>query len=370
MKDKLFIGHFSSDGVFINPSASAAGDLVQTQIINDLKRCKDSSKVFTLAMEPAQCWPKGPFRVKGKSINDIKFVYFINLPILKNIIFAINILLFTINNKSIKHILVYNSYFFENISVIILKYLMKANTTILIQDVRDGSKFGFLSRLQDKIANKLVFYFDRILPINQGIIDYLSLPLSKVLVFEGGVESLRIEEELNSEHELMNFAVFAGALEPHNGIDELLNCWITNKVDYTLHIFGRGSMEGMVKHFSETYDNIIFHGMKSQNIVYEYQKNAKFNFCLRLSKGLNEKLFFPSKFFNAALCSGELIVNNFYGLTEDMKNHTLVLDSNFSNIVEILHGKHDFVERKKKRLLFLEEKHCWSRLFDEIYGET
>ena len=368
MADKLFIGRFTSDGPLLNSAGSSAGDLVQAQIIRELKREIGIDSVHTIVMEPAHCFPRGKLYIKGKINGDIKFIPFLNLPLIKNIIFSLHIFFYLLKNRTIDHVLLYNSYLFENMCVLFSRTLFGVGNTILVQDVRVGSQFSFFTKLQDRIANTLLHYFDKIIPINNGIVEYLSLPISKVVVFEGGVESIRIQEELNNDYVLHDYAVFAGALEPHNGIDELIKSWVDKKVNFTLHVFGKGSLSTFLKDLSKDDENIIIHGMKTQEEVFAYQKYAKFNFCLRNSKGLNEKLFFPSKFFNSALCSGELVVNDFYGLTLGMKENTLLLKDDFSNLEHIIYSEYDFSNRKRKRLLFLRESHCWKVLFNNLYS--
>lgn len=368
MAGKLFIGRFSSDGVLVNTAASSAGDLVQTQIIRELKREVGTNNVHVIAMEPAPCFPKGELYIKGRLKDGVKFVSFLNLPLIKNIFLSLYIFSYLLKNRNIDHVLLYNSYLFENLCVLFSKVLLGVGNTILIQDIRVGSQFGFFVKLQDKIANFFVSHFDKIIPINNGIVEYLSLPLSKVVVFEGGVESVRIEEELNKNYKLHDYAVFAGALEPHNGIDDLIKNWVDKKINLTLHVFGKGSLDTALRALSKGSTNIILHGIKTQEEVYAHQMYASFNFCLRNSKGLNEKLFFPSKFFNSAICPGELVVNDFYGLTLEMKNNTLLLEDDFSNLDQIITSKHDFLNRKRKRLIFLRDKHCWKVLFSNLYS--
>ncbi len=316
-KKVFFIGHFSCEGAHINRFASAAGDAVQNQIVSDGYLVAGGDAFFFLSMSPEQVWPKGRFFVRSKKTALGRFIGYINLPFIKNIFFMIQIILSGIRYKP-AIILQYNSYLFENIAVWALAKLTKARSCLILQDVKSGSAFNRLARTYDKLGNKTIGCYDFYVPITSRLVLDLDLPPDRCWVFPGGVtkEGYDLLEEPLSTQE---YGVFAGALESYNGIEELLTSWTNATNNIELKIFGRGSAEGLVKDYCRVHKNITYYGFASQDEVREQQAAARYIFCLRYSKGIEEEYFFPSKFFNACCFPGILIVNDFKNLPDFMR---------------------------------------------------
>ena len=84
--------------------SSAAGDLVQKQIFQSSPH---GEKKYFIAMQPAAVWPKGKFFVKGAKNKNGEFISYINLPIVREVIFALLILK---NLSGVNYVFQYNSY--------------------------------------------------------------------------------------------------------------------------------------------------------------------------------------------------------------------------------------------------------------------
>lgn len=312
----LFVGKFSNDGAWQNKYASAAGDLVQRQIISELRVLLPTHKIRYISMEPNRIWPGGRLLSGGINYYDGKFTSSLNLPIIKNIIYAAKILHQCLHLKP-RIVIQYNSYLFENIAILIYGKLFGAKTCQIVQDIRVGDEFNWLARQQDRLANLLLKCFDYVLPITQAVADRFSLDKEKYHVFNGGITDKGFDL-LKSVVDFKESAVFAGALERHNGIDKLINFWIDRSPELDLHIFGRGGLTSFVVEASENNPRIKYHGFLPQDEIIEWQRTAKFNFCFRFSDGIDEKYFFPSKFFDLACAPGLLVVNNFRNLPSFM----------------------------------------------------
>lgn len=317
---------------------SAAGDLVQKQIFDSIE---DHEKFF-IAISPAPVWPKGPFYIKGSKRQHGKFISYLNLPILREMIFAFFILL---QLSKCNAVIQYNSYFFTNLVIVLFKKIFNYKAIIILQDFRVGQLFSKKDLLADKVASKLLKYFDGYLPITSKFIQYLKLDPTKSIVFPGaitlhGINSLQDTQNIQLE----DFAVYAGALEKHNGVKKLVDQWIAQEITMPLHIFGRGSLEGYIRSLQS--DNIVLHGFKSSEEVYTWQSKAKFNFCFRFSDGLDEEFFFPSKFFNLVCYRGGLIVNEFKNLPDDLKPFLFVVEDDMSNLEMVMHQPHNDLNAK------------------------
>jgi len=313
---------------------SAAGELVQKQIFES---SPDGEQKYFIAIQPAAIWPKGPFYIKGSQKENGKFISYLNLPILREMIFAFFILL---QLSKCNTVIQYNSYFFTNLVIILFKKIFNYKAIIILQDFRVGQLFSKKDLLADKIASKLLKYFDGYVPITSKFIQYFKLDPNKSIVFPGaitlnGVNSLQDPHKINLE----NFAVYAGALEKHNGVKKLVDQWVAQEIKIPLHIFGRGSLESYIRSLKNA--NIVFHGFKSSEDVYIWQSKAKFNFCFRFSDGLDEEFFFPSKFFNLVCYKGGLIVNNFKNLPDDLKPYLFIVEDDLCNLEMVMRQPND-----------------------------
>ncbi|APR71769.1 hypothetical protein [Acinetobacter haemolyticus] len=311
-------------------SVSAAGDLVQKQIFESIE-CSGEKKYF-VAISPAPVWPKGPLFIKGSKQDDGKFISYLNLPVLRELIFSLCILM-SLGKAST--VIQYNSYFFTNLVIILFKRILNYKSIIILQDYRIGSLFSKKDLIADKFASKLLKYFDGYVPITNKFVEHFNLDAAKSVVFPGaitvhGIDSLDQIENIVVE----SFAVYAGALEKHNGVKKLVDQWVNQNIEIPLHIFGRGNLQGYIESLNNK--NIIFHGFKSSAEVYSWQVRAKYNFCFRFSDGLDEEFFFPSKFFNLVCYKGQLVVNDFKNLPNDLKPYLLIVEDDLSNLSVVL----------------------------------
>ncbi|ENW96777.1 hypothetical protein F903_00583 [Acinetobacter sp. NIPH 298] len=306
---------------------SVAGDLVQRQIFESVE-CRNGNQKYFVAISPAPVWPKGPLFIKGSKQDDGKFISYLNLPVLRELIFSLCILM-SLGKASA--VIQYNSYFFTNLVIVLFKNIMNYKSIIILQDFRVGTLFSKKDLFADKIASKLLRYFDGYIPITNKFIEYFHLDAEKSVVFPGAI-TLHGLDSLSKmkDNTLEDFAVYAGALEKHNGVKKLVDQWIAQSISTPLHIFGRGSLQEYIESLQNK--NIVFHGFKSSEYVYSWQVRAKFNFCFRFSDGLDEEFFFPSKFFNLVCYKGQLIVNDFKNLPSDLKPFLLIVEEDLSNL--------------------------------------
>lgn len=367
-KNTLFICRISRANS--RSSLSIAGDLVQREIISDFQKINNDNSFYFLALEPQPTWPKGDLFCKGGFEDNGKFVGYINLPILKNLIFMFFIFIYSLRFKNVVQ---YNSYFFENIGILFSSIFVRNKKIIILQDYRVGGDFSKLAICYDIVSNKLLKYFDIIVPVSNMLAMNLNIS-DKSIIFKGGITAPGYQfykKDLNNCSE--KFAVFAGALEKHNGIDKLINFWVSNNIDIPLHIFGRGKLSSYVLNNSNNR-NIIYHGFSSQETVSKWQEKAFLNFCLRYSEGLNEEFFFPSKFFNLCCCPGILVFNNFKNLPDFFVNDSIgLLSDDWSNLLFLLDlnpKSIDVMTEVERRRSFILKYHTWYAILNKILGNN
>jgi glycosyltransferase involved in cell wall biosynthesis len=332
-----FIGHFAPASNAYGQASSIAGNLVQRQILSEIRMLDAIEKVSCYVMEPQPAWPRGPLVVDRIIEEDIEYVGYLNLPLIKHLYFSCILFLRLVALRP-KLCIQYNSYLFENIALILYrKFSIRSLLAVVIQDVHVSQRFSLLTKrgLRSIMESMSLFFatnFDIIVPISHEIAMDFGFSPEKCLIFKGGLTDLSAQLIKYHGGELENIAVFAGGLEKHNGIDRLVNQWLNSGIEYDLHIFGRGTLELCVKEAAQHSSRIFYHGFQPEAVVQQWVAKARWNFCLRYSDGLNQEYFFPSKFFNIACAPGVAVVNKFHDLPYSLITYVCVVDDDLLDL--------------------------------------
>lgn len=371
MRRCLFIGAFSipeSDKF----QGSAAGAKVQMEIIDGLRDHVESLSAAVMPEIPS--WPKGPLWSRSQSRGVTRFFPIVNIFIVKRIFFFLLLM----------------KVFFEDRPTVIVQYnasipgmlfslvarLLSSRSVLVLQDVHAPSSFVWRDALNPVklvwmiYAKLLRVSFDYYIPITSACVKDFSLNSERCLVFPGGVlkdylEAARVQRAVDKEF----YAVFAGALQEYNGIDLLARRWPKPEVlNCKLHIFGRGALEQEITRICEKNSNLIFHGHKEPALIDSYTSNAKFNFCLRYSRGINQQYFFPSKFFDLISMSGRLICNKFDNIPHGLERYITFIGDDLEELVGILTDGEDLSEVEYfRKIEKLEACFTWSSCFSKFF---
>lgn len=363
----LFLGHFSNSKA-IQPGASAAGDAVQQKIARTLKE-NSTIELFSIAQPPARSWPKGKLVFKKSQDPYALFPWLINVALLRDVWFGFLCMIYIIKNKPDK-ILQYNSYLFVNIFVILASAIAGAKAIIIIQDYRVGSGFKGSAKIHDKIAGLFVRFYDFVIPVTEALAKELKIKSDKFFIFPGAMEydaPLINQEKATPNKDAEITVLYAGALEKHNGLDKLIFSWGKVPKNFKLMIYGRGSLEAEVLKAAKKFTNIQYLGFAPKDKVHRNMLKSDFNICLRYSDGLDERFFFPSKFFSINCYPGFSLVNDFHGLPDSYRNVGLLVSDDLSNICEILQCDERYLEMKTaERQSYLYENFIWSKLLSGV----
>lgn len=358
---------------FFNPlsevadAGSPAGSKVQHQILNSLSKSYDEAKAFVLSEKRA--WPYSDLIEKPRRFGNIYYPFLFNFKSIKFLVFSFILLVHVISNKY-KVVYQYNSYFFVNVTCLILRLFGRKNVLILqdihcnaslFKSIRQGRFFEWLALQIARLA------YTKILPISEAIVQDFHFKKEKCLVWAGGI--IGDVEADSSEGELAEYGVFAGTLMPYNGAYDLCKAWLDHNINLPLHIFGDGADKEKILELAQTNPFIIFHGKVPPEEVKRYTTTALFNFCLRYDKGINQRYFFPSKFFDVYTCQGYVVVNDFYGLTERMKHNLLIVDDELTNLPSLV----DFARQNNprgdyvSRINYAKQHLSWDTCINKIY---
>ena len=346
----VLVGHFPPSWRKMEEGSSIAGNQVQRRILSEIERLEvECINVKCYSMTPMPCWPRGTLLSRSEREESIEFIGYLNLPIIKHIVFSARLAARLLVSKP-RLCLQYNSYLFENLGLIVLRLLRRSVAlAIIIQDVNYVRENQLMTRAGLKSILELASlsaakHFDVIVPISSSIVSDFGICPAKSFIFQGGITDYAEELIAKRPSALDDIAVFAGALERHNGVDRLIDYWLRSDVRFPLHILGRGSLELRVAEAASRSDRIVFHGFQSEGDVLRWQMKARWNLCLRYSDDINQKYFFPSKLFNILCAPGMTIVNDFDGLNGDLKKYLHVVKDDLSDLANVLLSTADLLD--------------------------
>ena len=367
----FFVGSVVPDESNYHTEAfSRAGVMFQINLLNELK----SSGLINLEIYSYELIPVYPkskkiyiIEKKNTSITknlDVTLVSFINLMIFKQLHIGINILIQIVKwgkrniHKNKKIIYAYNLTVPPGIFLLIGSKLAKATLAVSINDIVLPENHGvksFFRKIDLWLHRIMIPKINKIIVVNKSI----ALDFGKkndFLVMEGGVNSLEIKrwQGLTRSNKGKNKfkVVFAGSIEPINGIDCILGAFYLLKNDnIELYIAGRGSWTNKVITATRNYKHIKYTGFLNFEEVNKLYSNADLLLNIRMTeKKYKSKYFFPSKLIEYLVTGIPTITTEFDGLEDDYKSICFVLkDENPRSLAELISQikNMDISERKK-----------------------
>lgn len=120
--------------------------------------------------------------------------------------------------------------------------------------------------------------------------------------------------------------VYAGSLMKYNGIQELLDAFVSLGDDYQLHLYGYGEEETKVRLYSQKFKNIIFHGRfdpeDTINILSQYDLLIN----PRKIDRYIENYTFPSKLVDYILTGKSVLTSKFKTLPKAYNEFLYLID--------------------------------------------
>ena len=369
----VFVGHFSPQTAELASASSAAGNQVQRRILKELSSQCGAEEVKCFSMIPLPVWPVGPLFSRFNCDTTVAFPSFPNLPAVKHVWFALCLFVSLVGSRPTL-VMQYNAYLFENISLLLYRCLFPRTSLILfIQDIHVDATARFPTKrwarsITESAAIWFSRYFDQVVPISDAVIADFGFDPAKCRVFQGAPTDFSERLlKVSAEQIIEDMAVYAGALEPHNGVDRLVDRWIEFDIRWPLHLFGRGSLEPLVKSAAARSKMIVFHGYQPLSIILQWQSRARWNFCFRYSAGLDQRYFFPSKLFNVACVYGEVVTNRFHGIPDDLAKHLCFVSDDLSDLASRLTMSTDEsrIMNAQARHALIASNYSWEKCISE-----
>lgn len=359
----LFIGNLTYDKKLSGQAYSEAANQVQMEILQGLQQHDTKAAVQSAVMVPMPAFPNGKLLSRKNVADDVTYLPFINLPIIKHLSYALGLLFFIFSRRPEK-IFIYNSYFFQNIAIYLYKFFFRrSKIAIFVQDVLPAGKgIRALQTMLDRHSLKFLASFDLILPISHSIIDDFDIRTPSMLI-QGGLTDniISLFSGTTASTEKKRRAVFAGALEEYNGIGILLKQWVIQNPDVELHIFGKGTLANICQEYSKKYPLIIYHGFAHHADIQKFIAQSMYIFVLRYDIGIETKYFFPSKFWESLASDAIVLCNEFSNFPDDVRQYCVLLTEDLSNLRASLAStlSSEATATIKKRQQYMLKNHTW-----------
>lgn len=241
-----------------------------------------------------------------------------NIPIIKELIFSINICKFLLSNsKSVDHAYVYNDHFVAIIYGIMVAMLnLRRDRKIRIYFHIESKWFSKISEL---ISRMLVYslnnFYDRIFVFDELLEKYLmtrGLNNNKISIIYTGVNRDYFKYKPFEQHNLI--VVYVGTLSKRRKLDIILGAFkrlIVNIPTAELYIVGDGPDKERLIHTVERLNinkNVIFTGLIDHSRVSEYINMS--TICLAMYPKKEYDIQFPFKIFEYMACRKPVITTN------------------------------------------------------------
>jgi glycosyltransferase involved in cell wall biosynthesis len=342
-----FVGLVAPDEPrFHNVAFSRPGCMAQVNMLVGLKHAGLSASAI-ISPCPIQAFPRSRrlfVRGSEETLSEglrVSLLPFLNITLLKEICIGIGTALNLIRwgwrsrNKN-RVVFTYNLSVPPGIFTLFAARLIGAKSMACIYDVNvpgETVSNNFWHRIDYRLQRWLIPRYDSHVVITDSIMRDFA-PQRQYLRLEGGVTTETLERMgcvLERDDIQDKFTIVTAAtLSEYNGIPEILQAFsLLHDVSYRLVIAGDGPLRKTVEDAAARDSRIQYLGYLQFEEVLELYKKASVLICMRMTKKLNTKYFFPSKIMEY-LASGVPVVSTctnhieeeFKGLLYFLKDET------------------------------------------------
>jgi glycosyltransferase involved in cell wall biosynthesis len=327
MKNDLalaFVGHVvPEEARFQTDSFSRGGQMLQANLLLGLKRAgifpsAIISSVSMRAYPRSRClWFSGKEGALSEGLR-ISLVPFLNVTPFKQLTIGVATALLLIqwawhHRGRTRVILTYNLTVPPGAFTWLAAKLVGAKTAVALYDIEVPGQTvpnSFWYRLDFWLQRWLIPRFDAHVTVTDCVMRDFA-PDKNYLRLEGGISQETLDQFPEQRDEVPdNFTIVAaGLLNETNGIPEILAAFSLLQGDfYRLIIAGDGPLRKLVEDAANNDQRIQYMGYLQFADVLELYKKASVLVCMRMTKKLNTKYFFPSKLMEY-LASGVPVVS-------------------------------------------------------------
>ena len=395
MAHVIYAGHFvREDQVNAFKGPAVSGNRMQLGIFKAIeKKCELS----LIATTPIASYPreKAIFvhgetaeLYEGAIYTKIPFINIFGIKQLTQICSLHRALRRVVKNRENAVIVNYNPYVEIAIPTLRFAKRHKVKTVCIVADipVTIPKSYNFIKKFFRKIEIKNYYRFiekyDGLVVLNKQVVSQFA-DGKRFYLMDGGVTEQEIWDAviLPPEQHYNDQILYAGALEPYNGIREMIEGFLLVKKDVKLVICGDGTMASYVREMAEQNENIIYKGRVSHEEAVALQRESGMLISARPTDGFALKLTFPSKIIEYMLSGTPILTTRLNGLGESYDDKLFFCGQ---TVEEIAKGIEDFFDqpakeryvRAQRARSFVEAKKTYTyhskgimKLIDEVLAE-
>ncbi len=345
----LFIGAVIPDEICSKYKGnSVAGNNMQLGIIQGLSKIPECN-VYILSTYPIASFPKEKIlgmRKKKLYLSTGELIIsipFINIFLFKQFtqIFGLIIELFRwkkTHNSRNSIIVCYNSYPEWAFPIIFASWIFKIKKICILADLpffilKEGLIKHTIRKIQSKLTLSTIKKFDGLIVLNKEAHKKYA-PQLPFCIVDGGINISKFMPPKNfggiNPNNLSNnkkVIIFAGALDEHNGITNLLKAIkeIENR-QVIFRFFGEGSLKQDIIAESLKDERIEYNGFVPNNEILKIQANSSFLINPRpINKPLSE-VTFPSKILEYMMSGVPILTTRLNGLIDEYQDYLIFIN--------------------------------------------
>ena len=187
-----------------------------------------------------------------------------------------------------------------------------------------------------------------------------STPKKLIVIHNTPMKLVSIEYESNNSHEKVKIA-YIGILSYGRNILETC-LFVSQNVQFELHIGGFGILEPEVKKFAEENENIIFYGKLSYAETLSIENRCDILIAFYDPSVPNHKFAAPNKFYEALMLGKPLIMAENTGMSEVVKKNDI------GSVVPYFSPQKGFMELLERKADWKKMGEREKKLYDELYS--
>lgn len=229
---------------------------------------------------------------------------------------------------------------------------------------------GSLKSMVEKIDTHIMNKADAVIICTEERVNQLrfSTPKKLIVIHNTPMKLVSIEYESNNSHEKVKIA-YIGILSYGRNILETC-LFVSQNVQFELHIGGFGILEPEVKKFAEENENIIFYGKLSYAETLSIENRCDILIAFYDPSVPNHKFAAPSKFYEALMLGKPLIMAENTGMSEVVKKNDIGSVVPYSSpqkgFMELLERKVDWKKMGEREKKLYDELYSWNTMSERL----
>lgn len=334
----IFVGALAPSRLEAGDAFSPAGQHVQEVVIEVLREIHGRERFGVVSMPPYSVRSKrSPRWYPVRRCGAIRHLSCVNIPLIKPLWFALQLLAELLSDRP-RRVYVWNCNFWNSIALGIYRVISagECRVVLLLQDSLSPSwTLVGAQRALDELALRLArLHADLLLAVTEKLAVKAGGRLP-TLICPGGVE-VKDEDLIDVARPNHSRFAFGGRLEDYNGPIDIVQAWPASGEAGILDVYGAGSRLEDVMSTAQGNPFVRVHGFVDREAFVASARSSLGLIVLRYSRGIDQDLFFPSKFLEACLLPVEVICNRFRNIPEDVAPYCHFVKDDLSDLPDVL----------------------------------